>query len=182
MIFDDHDVRDDWNTSATWRAEVNAKPWWRDRIRAGLATYWVYQHLGNLSPEELAVDEDFRKVLAIDGDCWGYLEQLADRADTEVEGEKAIRFSFRWDLGRNRLVMVDSRNSRVLDSGDRKMLDDSEFAWVQAQMNDGRESLDHLLIGTSLPWLMPPVIADLQSVNERTASRGGYLSATPRPI
>jgi len=173
MIFDDHDIRDDWNTSATWRAEVNAKPWWRDRIRAGLATYWVYQHLGNLSPEELAVDEDFRKVLAIDGDCWGYLEQLADRADTEVEGEKAIRFSFRWDLGRNRLVMVDSRNSRVLDSGDRKMLDDSEFAWVQAQMNDGRESLDHLLIGTSLPWLMPPVIADVQSVNEQTTDRGG---------
>ncbi len=36
MIFDDHDIRDDWNTSAAWRAEVNQKPWWRDRIRRGL--------------------------------------------------------------------------------------------------------------------------------------------------
>ena len=48
MIFDDHDVRDDWNTSATWRAQMQEKPWWRDRIRSAMASYWVYQHLGNL--------------------------------------------------------------------------------------------------------------------------------------
>ena len=58
MIFDDHDIRDDWNTSASWRADMKEKPWWRDRIRAGLASYWVYQHLGNMSPAELAADED----------------------------------------------------------------------------------------------------------------------------
>ena len=38
MIFDDHDIRDDWNTSASWRADMNEKPWWRERIRAGLAS------------------------------------------------------------------------------------------------------------------------------------------------
>src|SRR5450432_2577938 len=32
MIFDDHDVHDDWNTSAAWRRDFGAKPWWRDRI------------------------------------------------------------------------------------------------------------------------------------------------------
>ncbi len=50
MIFDDHDIRDDWNTSDTWRRQMDDQPWWRNRIRAGLASYWVYQHLGNLSP------------------------------------------------------------------------------------------------------------------------------------
>ncbi|MBX9640488.1 MAG: alkaline phosphatase D family protein, partial [Mycobacteriaceae bacterium] len=39
MIFDDHDIRDDWNTSAAWRADIKGKPWWRDRIRAGLVSY-----------------------------------------------------------------------------------------------------------------------------------------------
>jgi len=173
MIFDDHDIRDDWNTSAPWRAEVNAKPWWRDRIRAGLGSYWVYQHLGNLSPGELADDEDYQKVLAADGDCWPHLVELADRADTEVDGGKGLRFSFRWDLGRSRLIMVDSRNARILESGERKMLGDREFAWLENQVNDGLETLDHLLIGSSLPWLLPPVLGDIQTVNEIGADRDG---------
>ena len=38
MIFDDHDIRDDWNTSWTWREEMEATPWWHaaDRLRAGV--------------------------------------------------------------------------------------------------------------------------------------------------
>ena len=81
MIFDDHDIRDDWNTSASWRADMKEKPWWRDRIRAGLASYWVYQHLGNMSPAELADDEDYQRLVATDGDTWPHLVDLADRAD-----------------------------------------------------------------------------------------------------
>jgi phosphodiesterase/alkaline phosphatase D-like protein len=60
MIFDDHDIRDDWNTSASWREDMKQKPWWRDRIRAGLASYWVYQHLGNMSPAELPTTRTIR--------------------------------------------------------------------------------------------------------------------------
>ncbi len=122
MIFDDHDIRDDWNTSASWRAEMAKKPWWRDRIRAGLASYWVYQHLGNLSPAELADDEDYQRLVATEGDTWPHLAELADRADREVDCNKGIRFSYRWDLGRSRLIMVDSRNGRILESGERMMI------------------------------------------------------------
>ena len=173
MIFDDHDIRDDWNTSAAWRREVNQKPWWRDRIQAGLASYWVYQHLGNLSPAELAGDPDYAALLATQGDTWSLLADLADRADSEVDGDKGLRFSYRWDLGRSRLVMIDSRNARILDSGDRKMLGDREFKWLEDQVDDGIDDVDHLLIGTSLPWLLPPVIGDVQSANEIAANRPG---------
>ena len=56
MIFDDHDVHDDWNTSAAWVEEM------REAVVGGahrrrLMSYWVYQHLGNLSPEQLRDDE-----------------------------------------------------------------------------------------------------------------------------
>jgi phosphodiesterase/alkaline phosphatase D-like protein len=173
MIFDDHDIRDDWNTSAAWRAEINTEPWWRDRIRAGLASYWVYQHIGNLSPQQLEVDEDYQKVLAAEGDCWPLLEELADRADREVDGEKGLRFSFRWDLGRSRLIMIDSRNSRILDGGERKMLGDREFAWLEHQVDEDIDELDHLILASSLPWLLPPAIGDVQSLNERAAARSG---------
>ena len=98
MIFDDHDIRDDWNTSASWRADMKEKPWWRDRIRAGLASYWVYQHLGNMSPAELADDEDYQRLVTTDGDTWPHLVDVADRADREVDCNKGIRFSYRWDF------------------------------------------------------------------------------------
>ncbi|TSD93314.1 alkaline phosphatase family protein [Gordonia rubripertincta] len=177
MIFDDHDIRDDWNTSDTWRREMDDKPWWRDRIRAGLASYWVYQHLGNLSPAELAASADYRTVKESDGDCWPYLLDLADRADAETDGVKGIRFSFRWDLGATRLTMIDSRNGRILAGGARKMLGDTEFEWVERQVNDDIESVDHLVLGSSLPWLLPPVLSDVETLDEIGARNDGWVGS-----
>lgn len=181
MIFDDHDIRDDWNTSAVWRAEINEKPWWRDRIRAGLASYWVYQHLGNLSPTELADDPDYRRVRDAGGDSWPHLAELADRADSEVDGDKGLRFSFRWDLGRSRFIMVDSRNARILDSGERMMLGEREFGWLEDQLGDVTE-LDHVVLGSSLPWLLPPAIGDVQTVNEIAANRSGLRGSLAEKV
>ncbi len=172
MIFDDHDVRDDWNTSATWRHQMQALPWWRDRLRSALASYWVYQHLGNLSPAELAVDPCYRRVTEASGDTWPLLVELADGADSEVDGAKGVRFSFRWDLGRSRIVVLDSRNGRILHDGRRLMLSEHEFGWVEEQALAEGE-VDHLMLATSVPWLLPPAIGDLQTVNEAAAARPG---------
>ena len=40
MIFDDHDIRDDWNTSLDWRQEMEQTSWWKGRVdrRAGRRT------------------------------------------------------------------------------------------------------------------------------------------------
>ena len=133
MIFDDHDIRDDWNTSASWRAKMAKMPWWQDRIRAGLASYWVYQHLGNLSPTELADNEDYQRLLATEGDTWPHLAELAERADREVDCNKGVRFSYRWDLGRSRLIMVDSRNGRILESGERMMIGETRVRLAGVQ-------------------------------------------------
>jgi phosphodiesterase/alkaline phosphatase D-like protein len=173
MIFDDHDVRDDWNTSAAWRAEMHETPWWRERIRSALASYWVYQHIGNLPSGELASDADYRKIVEHDGDTWPLLAELADRADAETDGEKGVRFSFRWDLGRSRLLMIDSRNGRILEDGHHLMLGESEFSWLEEQAA-APGTVDHLLIGTSIPWLLPHAIGDLETVNEIAAARPGW--------
>ncbi len=173
MIFDDHDVRDDWNTSAAWRAQMQKKPWWRDRIRSAMASYWVYQHLGNLSPDELTADPDYNKIVGHGGDTWPLLVELADRADAEADGGKGVRFSFRWDLGHSRFLMIDSRNGRLLDNDLHLMLGDAEFDWIEQQVAaPGR--VDHLVIGTSVPWLLPHAIGDLETVNEIAAARPGW--------
>jgi hypothetical protein len=63
--------------------------------------------------------------------------------------------------------MVDSRAGRVLEETDRKILDDREFDWVDAAVQNAvDDDVDHLLIGTSLPWLLPHSVHDLERWNE----------------
>ena len=73
MIFDDHDVHDDWNISWSWVEEMRRKPWWEARITGAFMAYWIYQHLGNLSPPELETDTAFTQVkeAATRGRCCG---------------------------------------------------------------------------------------------------------------
>ncbi len=175
MIFDDHDVRDDWNTSETWRQEMATKPWWDQRVRGALASYWVYQHLGNLGPEALAKDEVYRQVLALRGaDARELLEQHAKVWDTEVGERKHARWSFCRDFGPVRLLVVDTRAGRILSGGQRKMVDEEEFAWIAAQAQGAGTEYRHLLVGSSLPWLMPPVVHNFHSRNEFSCRRPGW--------
>jgi hypothetical protein len=47
MIFDDHDVTDDWNLTARWRDQVHASPAGRRIVANALAAYWAFQGWGN---------------------------------------------------------------------------------------------------------------------------------------
>ncbi|MFF1757770.1 alkaline phosphatase D family protein [Streptomyces sp. NPDC058266] len=161
MIFDDHDVIDDWNTSASWLAEIRATAWWNERILSGLMSYWVHQHLGNLAPAELAADPVYAAVRA-DPDGTDALREFAARADADAA---SVRWSYRRDFGRVRLLMVDTRAARVLAESDRSMLDPSEAAWLREQALESPGAYDHLLIGTSLPWLLPHLVHDAEGWN-----------------
>ncbi|MDQ6851759.1 MAG: alkaline phosphatase family protein [Actinomycetota bacterium] len=164
MIFDDHDVRDDWNTSHLWREDMQATSWWAERIVGGLSSYWVYQHIGNLSPDDLRENELFQKVRSSVGDAEPPLREFARHADAEADGAKGTRWSFRRDFGRVRLVMIDSRCGRILAEGERSMVSEDEFAWIEQQVHG---DYDHLLVGTSLPWLMARALHDIESWDEQ---------------
>src|SRR5918992_2849421 len=53
MTVDDHDVHDDWRISAAWVREMESQDWWKERECAAIASYWIYQYIGNLSPRLL---------------------------------------------------------------------------------------------------------------------------------
>jgi hypothetical protein len=160
MIFDDHDVHDDWNTSRTWVRDMRATGWWDDRIVGGFATYWLYQHMGNLSPQHLAEDELYGELRAAE-DGGPILREFAFRADREVAGS---RWSYCRDFGRTRLLMIDSRAGRVLDPPEeRSMLDPHEWGWLEEHLAG---DFDHLLIGTSLPLLLTQGLHYLEAWNE----------------
>ncbi|HEX6357161.1 MAG TPA: alkaline phosphatase D family protein [Actinophytocola sp.] len=171
MIFDDHDVRDDWNTSQAWRDEMSSTSWWHERERGALASYWIYQHIGNLSPDDLAQDELYQKVTSIEGDAAELLHDFAERARQEVNGNKGTRWTYRRDFGNVRLLVIDTRSGRILDRGARKIVSDREFEWIE---ENAHGDFDHLLIGSSLPWLLPHAISHLQSMNEVACRRPGW--------
>ncbi len=165
MIFDDHDVRDDWNTSETWRQQMKTVPWWQGRIVAGLSSYWIYQHLGNLSPAERAEDPVWQKVQAAgDRDVGPVLNDFAEAADADPA---AYRWSHSRDLGRTRLVVIDSRAARVTTPDRRSIIDDEEMAWLDGKVQGGH---DHLLLATSIPFLLPMGLHYLEAWNEAVAS------------
>ena len=109
MIFDDHEVIDDWNTSAAWKRETRGQPWWDERIAGAFMSYWIYQHLGNLSPEELAQDRMYERVRAAERRR-AALREFALTADRTTAGS---RWSYARTLGRSRLVVIDSRAGRL---------------------------------------------------------------------
>ena len=163
MVFDDHDIHDDWNTSAEWRRTMQATTWWKDRIEGGLMSYWLYQHLGNLSPSALAEDEVWARLRAVEGDGQQVLRTHAARADAEADGGKGVRWSYRRDFGDVRLLVLDSRGGRVLDNGERSMVDAAEWDWIVEQ---SRGCTSHLLLASSLPVLLPPAIHGLEAWDE----------------
>jgi hypothetical protein len=174
MVFDDHDIRDDWNTSWSWRREIRTTTWWQERIVSGLASYWVHQHIGNLSPAELADEEVWRAVAAHAAS--GAMEELdlRDHLDTVAARADAEPASYRWSytraLGDCALVVIDSRCARELRPDGRSMLDAEELRWVDGVLTGG---VRHLFIGTSLPFLLPPGLHDFEAMDEAMA-QGAY--------
>jgi hypothetical protein len=159
MLFDDHDVHDDWNTSESWIADMRQTSWWGERIIAGLWTYWIYQHLGNLSPAELESDELYRLVREAD-DAGPLLRQFATAAEREGGGGL---WSFSRQIGGSRLLVLDGREGRVLSDGQREMMDDDQWAWVTEQMTG---DYDHVLLANTLPVLLAPTLHYVEAWNE----------------
>jgi hypothetical protein len=163
MIFDDHDVHDDWNTSAAWVARMRAQSWWSARITGALATYWIYQNLGNLTPAQLETDPLLRRVRAAE-DAGPVLREFALAADCEGGGGL---WSFSRDLGGSRLIVLDGREGRILEEGQREMLDEDEWRWLAEQTTG---EFDHLVIASTLPILLAPTFHYLEAWNEALCS------------
>lgn len=159
MIWDDHDIHDDWNISESWLSHMRGHPWWKNRIVGAIMSYWLYQHLGNLSPEGLDADALLAAVRAAE-DGGPLLRAFAERVS---ELKSGVRWSYRRDYGRTRLVVIDCRAARMLESGHRSMLDEEEWRWLEEQMQG---DFDHLLLAVSTPYVLSPGIHYLEMWNE----------------
>jgi hypothetical protein len=172
MIFDDHELSDDWNISEAWIDRVRQQPWWNELIVGGYMSYWLYQHLGNLSPKELETNDLYCEAREA-RDAGSTIRRFAFRAAREAKG---TRWSYHRDFGRVRLIVVDSRAGRILEENRRSMLDSEEWSWIE----DGATGdFDHLLFGTSLPLLIGPGLHHLEAASEAVC-RGAWGGAAAR--
>jgi hypothetical protein len=165
MIFDDHDMIDDWNISDTWVNEISAEPWWRDHSIGGLMSYWIYQHLGNQAPAEIRIDGLLDQLVAVD-DGSEILERWAEHAAANTPDEGGYRFSYARALGDLKIVVIDSRNGRLLEPGRRRMVAETEWEWIRGQALDRTAAGGHVMLATSLPVFIPDGLHDLQVWSE----------------
>lgn len=155
MVFDDHEVRDAWKSSQAWLEKMRAEDWYDERVSSALASYWIYQHLGNLSPGELCETSLLAQVCEAE-DGWRVLRDFAVHADREPGHS---RWSFARRFGSSRLVVIDSRAGRVLTPGARRMVEPGEWDWIDAQV-DGTDG--HLLLVSSVPVLLGRGLHDFE--------------------
>ncbi len=174
MLWDDHDMSDDWNISRSWVEEMRERAWWQRRMTGCVMSYWLYQHLGNLSPQALEEDDVYRRVRGAEAGTAG--ETLCEWAEGIAKTGAGSRWSFCRDLGRTRAIFVDSRAGRTFDGERRQMVDDEEWDWIATQ---ARGDFDHLLVATTVPWLLSPGFQALEAWNERVCA-GAWGRAAAR--
>ncbi len=134
MIFDDHEVTDDWNVSQRWIDGVRTKTLGIDLVTNGMLAYALCQDWGNV-PDRYADDSPNAKLLPLAGRMFqepavaaGQAPSIADREELE------LRFGFRdvdnieeqatwtYSIGDANapyeIIVIDSRTKRGYDTLD----------------------------------------------------------------
>jgi hypothetical protein len=159
MIFDDHEIRAEWKISQDWVETMREETRYPRQVPDGLMAYWVYQHLGNLPLDSLGENDVLRRVRE-EADAGGLLRREMTSAD-EQAGHS--RWSYRRDLGRTRLVVIDARAGRELAPGRRRMIGEDEWEWVVESCHG---DFDHLLLASSVPFFLTPGLHHVEAWNE----------------
>lgn len=117
-------------------------------------------------PPNSSATRSFRRVQDA-ADAGALLREFALEADCAGGGRQ---WSFARDLAGTRLVVLDGREGRILDEGHREMFDEAEWQWVTEQTTGG---VDHLVIATTLPVLLPPTSHYLEAFIEAVCAGAG---------
>ena len=101
--------------------------------------------------------------------------ELFDWARAIDSTDAGTRWSFCRDFGGVRAIFVDSRAGRVLEPERRAMVDDEEWDWI-VERTEG--DFDHLLIATTVPWMLAPGLDRLEAWDEKVGEGvwGGRLA------
>ena len=175
MIFDDHDVRDDWNASLDWKKRMKATSWWQK-----VASSPGWRRTRCLSASATCRPENAQPTSCGSGsagttaqelDLSDALDEFADRCDKDPN---SYRWSYRRDFDDVRLIVVDSRVAKIFTPSARGVLNAQELAWFDDQMQG---EFGTSLVASSLPFLLPLGLHHVEAWDEAISSAGESLAA-----
>lgn len=122
MMFDDHELTDDWNITEQWRIDVLAAPFGKMVLRNGLLSFALFQAWGNkpkyfkngIGAEILVKAKALFPVVAQKGPN----QAAGDRLDTIFglkDTDPEVQWHFNVKSGATTTAVLDSRTQRVLE-------------------------------------------------------------------
>jgi hypothetical protein len=188
MIFDDHEITDDWNFSDNWQQIVHNDRdpyrYWPKTMTDGLAAYWIYQGWGNLPPSKWSGEHsDVRARFLTDArdqetDALVKLRPLLLEHSVKPAGEMQWHGGLAWhyelplsprflvmDLRSRRLVKrrSDEFEGRVplhIMDAEGQSIDPDQLRWMQDRL--AQSPLAVAFVVTSTPFLVPPFVSFAQ--------------------
>ena len=121
MIFDDHDVTDDWNLHRRWHDHVHRRPLGRRMVQNALAAYAVFQGWGN-EPDQFAAGQPGGRLLealtAWDGQEGPTGEAIRARLGLpSADASAPIRWDYQLDTPSFQAIVLDTRTQRGFRPG-----------------------------------------------------------------
>jgi hypothetical protein len=121
MIFDDHDVTDDWNLHRRWHDHVHRRPLGRRMVQNALAAYAVFQGWGN-EPDQFAGDRPGGRLLADlaawDGQEGATCEAVRARLGLpSADAATPVRWDYQVDTPSYQAIVLDTRTQRGFRPG-----------------------------------------------------------------
>ncbi len=162
MIFDDHDVINNWNISPQWRASM-LQHGQEQVLVDGLIAYWVYQGWGNLVSRE----QTDHPLLTIMQEAEQSGEDALERLRTYIKREVYRKSDGHWHYTiptTPPIFVVNARTERTTvftdypDDiyGPTRIMSQSQMAELEEWMQRHDTSLS--LLVSSVPVLLPPLI------------------------
>lgn len=146
MIFDDHDVTDDWNITGGWYDRVRDLPLGHRVVSNALAAYWAFQGWGN-EPDNFDNDlvSSVIEYLATDQPS----DNLAQQYDLNAWKSRGWGFSVPTNPP---VIVLDARTQRQPDGAfyppqlmDRYALDWLRVEWLKIKVNKEQEVKDGVI-------------------------------------
>jgi phosphodiesterase/alkaline phosphatase D-like protein len=160
MIFDDHEIANDWNLTGSWIKQVKRSAGWVKAITEGLVAYWMYQGWGNPPPPGKPDDR------------WKILEEAAlngtdalNKLQKWFDGRLALgRAAYYYEIAISPPVLVlDTRNDRrfvapkqrgannvvVHADFDDEILSEEQWDWLRSRI----DQKGPLILACSVPLL-----------------------------
>ncbi|RTZ67267.1 MAG: hypothetical protein DSZ29_01155 [Aquificaceae bacterium] len=135
MIFDDHDVTDDWNLTSNWYDTVRFNPTGRRIVSNAMATYYVFQHIGNSKD---ALNDDLNEVIQMHL-ANIHNDKLCEYYDLYLWKHRHWSFSLPTNPP---IIVLDTRTQRDFTSKnsaaplmDRYAVDWLRVTWARLQVN-----------------------------------------------